>query len=268
MTADRDIAAGLVEALDRGVAAVVASVVNTNRSVPRHVGAKMMIDAHGVQIGTIGGGEMEAQVCGAALEMMAGGSSEKAENGRMSFDLLDPARGDPGVCGGSVSVHLEVFMPKPHLVVIGCGHVGTAVIELAHWLGFRVTALDDRDELTDPSRLPDADAVLSGPLDRSLPEAGIDDQTHVVLVTRNVTVDATVLPVVLETPARTIGVMGSTRRWATTTRQLAELGVTEDQLDRITSPIGVDIAAETPAEIALSIMTELVEMRRREPDRE
>lgn len=268
MTADREIAAALVDALDRGVAAVVASVVDTNRSVPRHAGAKMLIDAGGGQIGTIGGGEMEAQVCGAALELMDSGRSQKVENGAMSFDLLDPSRGDPGVCGGSVSVHLEVFMPKPHLVVIGCGHVGTAVIELAHWLGFRVTALDDRDELTDPSRLADADAVIGGPLDRSLPEAGIDDDTHVVLVTRNVTVDATVLPVVLGTEARSIGVMGSTRRWSTTRGQLAELGVSEDQLDRVTSPIGVDIAAETPAEIALSIMTELVEMRRRVPDPE
>jgi xanthine dehydrogenase accessory factor len=266
MTTDREIAHALVEALDRGVAAVVASVVDTRRSVPRHVGAKMLVDADGQQTGTIGGGEMESQVCDEAIELITTGRSDRVEAGRMTFELLDPSRGDPGVCGGSVSIHLEVFMPKPHLVVIGCGHVGTAVVELAHWLGFRVTAVDDREELTDRSRLPDADAVLGGPLDVALAKAGIDDRTHVVLVTRNVAVDATVLPIVLESPARSIGVMGSVRRWATTRAQLAELGVAEDQLDRVVSPIGVDIAAETPAEIALSILTDLVALRRRGPD--
>ena len=266
MTADRDIVAALVDALDRGVPAVVASVVNTRWSVPRHAGAKMLIDSDGHQVGTIGGGQMEAEVCQAAAEIMTNGWSEQAESRTMSFNLLDPARGDPGVCGGSVSVHLEVFMPNPHLVVIGCGHVGAAVIELAHWLGFRVTALDDRDELTDPDRLPDADVMIGGPFHETLPTAGIDADTHVVLVTRNVTVDASVLPLVLASEARTVGVMGSARRWSTTRAQLAELGVSEEQMDRVVSPVGVDIAAETPAEIALSIMAELVALRRRVPE--
>ena len=266
MGADRDIAAGLVDTLDRGMSAVVASVIETRRSVPRHIGAKMLITADGDQVGTIGGGQMEAEVCEAAAEMMADGWSDKADNGTMTFNLLDPARGDPGVCGGTVSVHLEVFMPKPHLVVIGCGHVGAAVIELASWLGFRVTAVDDRAELIDPERLPHADAVLGGPFDQTLPTAGIDDDTHVVLVTRNVEVDASVLPIVLASPARTVGVMGSARRWITTRAQLAELGVAEEQMDRAVSPVGVDIAAETPEEIALSIMTDLVATRRKVPD--
>lgn len=266
MSTDREIAAALLSALDRGVSAVVATVVDTHRSVPRHAGAKMLVDNDGHQVGSVGGGEMEAQVCASAIELMTTGSSERVDSGRMSFALLDPSRGDPGVCGGSVSVQLEVYMPKPHLVVIGCGHVGAAVIELAHWLGFEITAMDDRPELADPSRLPDADVVLGGPLDESLSRAGIDDRTHVVLVTRNVAVDATVLPIVLATEARSIGVMGSVRRWATTRTQLLEAGVPADQLDRVVSPIGVDIAAETPAEIALSIMTELVDLRRRVPD--
>ncbi len=266
MGADRDIAAALVDALDRGTSVVVASVVETRRSVPRHIGAKMLIAADGRQVGSIGGGQMEADVCAAAADMMADGWSDKAENGTMTFNLLDPARGDPGVCGGTVSVHLEVYMPKPHLVVIGCGHVGSAVIELASWLGFRITALDDRDDLTDPDRLPHADMVLGGPFAETLPAAGIDDDTHVVLVTRNVEVDAAVLPIVLASPARTIGVMGSARRWTTTRAQLAALGVSEEQMDRVVSPVGVDIAAETPAEIALSIMSELVADRRRVPD--
>ena len=171
----------------------------------------MLVYPDGGQIGTIGGGEMEARVRAAAIEAMATRRSTD-----LDFDLLDPQRGDPGVCGGSVSVHLEVFMPKPHLVVIGCGHVGAAVVELAHWLGFRVTAIDDRVEVADPERLTDANVVLSGPFEDSVAQAGIDEWTHVVLLTRNTAVDAELLPLVLDSPARSIGVMGSARRWATT----------------------------------------------------
>ncbi len=259
MTTDREVARCLLEALDQGCTVVVASVVTTTRSVPRRAGAKMLVYPDSRQIGTIGGGEMEARVRAAAIEAMTTRRSTD-----LDFDLLDPQRGDPGVCGGSVSVHLEVFMPQPHLVVIGCGHVGAAVVELAHWLGFRVTAIDDRVEVADPERLTDADVVLSGPFEDSVAKAGLDEWTHVVLLTRNVAVDAELLPLVLDSPARSIGVMG----WATTRHALAEAGVASDQLDRVVSPVGSEIAAETPAEIALSIMAELVELRRREPSPE
>lgn len=258
MTTDREIAAGLVAALDEGQAAVMATVTRTNRSVPRHAGAKMLVYEDGRQLGTIGGGEMEARVRKACAELISTGQSATID-----YELLDPARGDPGVCGGSVSVHLEVFMPQPHLVVVGCGHVGAAVIELAHWLGYRVTAIDDRHDLAHENQLADADVVLRGQLDESLRQAGIDERTHVVLLTRNVGVDAEVLPFVIGSPARSIGVMGSARRWQTTRNTLIDAGVAADQLDRVVSPIGLDIAAETPAEIALSIMTELVDLRRR-----
>lgn len=259
MTTDREIASGLLAALDEGLAAVMATVTRTHRSVPRHAGAKMLVYSDGRQLGTIGGGEMEARVRAASAELITTGQSANID-----YQLLDPARGDPGVCGGSVSVHLEVFMPQPHLVVVGCGHVGAAVIELAHWLGYRVTAIDDRLELAHEDRLGDADVVLSGPLEDSLRQAGIDERTHVVLLTRNVDVDREVLPFVIGSPARSVGVMGSDRRWQTTRTKLEAEGVAADQLDRVISPIGLDIAAETPAEIALSIMTELVDLRRRE----
>lgn len=256
MTTDRTIVRALADALDHGVAVVMATVVHTRHSVPRHAGAKMLVYADGRLLGTIGGGEMESRVRDGAAEALATGRPTS-----LDFDLVDPAHGDPGVCGGSATIYLEPFMPQPHLLVIGCGHVGAAVIELAHWLGFRVTAMDDRADVADPELLPDADAVFAGPLDESLRQAVIDGETHIVLVTRNVVVDAHVLPIVLGSVARSIGVMGSTRRWATTRAQLAAAGIADEQLDRVISPIGLDIDAETPAEIALSIMTEIVALR-------
>lgn len=260
MTTDRTIVRALADALDEGVAVVLATVISTQHSVPRHAGAKMLIDAAGRQLGTIGGGEMESRVRDAAADALATGRPTS-----LTFDLVDPAHGDPGVCGGSATIYLEPFMPQPHLLVVGCGHVGIAVVELAHWLGFRVTAMDDRADVANPSLLPDADVVLAGPLLDSLQKVAIDDATHVVLVTRNVVVDAEVLPIVFDSPARSIGVMGSARRWATTRTKLADAGVTDEQLDRVTAPIGLDINAETPAEIALSIMTEIVGLRHPNP---
>ena len=164
-----------------------------------------------------------------------------------------------------MSVYVEPVMPRPHVVVVGCGHVGSAVVQLAHWLGCRVTAVDDRTEVADPTRLGDADRVLAGPLTESLAAAGIDARSHVVVVTRNVGLDVEVLTEVLATPARTIGVMGSARRWSTARQRLAAQGVSDEQLARVSSPIGLEIDAETPQEIALSIMAEIVSGLRTEP---
>ena len=262
MTTDREIARALADALDEGTAVVVATVVRTSRSVPRRPGARMLVFADGDQLGTVGGGEMERRVLETATDVLATGRPAD-----LDVDLVDPARGDAGVCGGSMTIHLEAFMPRPHLVVIGCGHVGTAVVELAHWLGYRVTAVDDRDDVADPARLAVADALLSGTLVDSVREAGIDDRADVVLLTRSAAVDVEVLPLVLASAARSVGVMGSARRWATTRAALVDAGVPDEQLERVTSPVGVEIAAETPGEIAVSIMAQLVERRRRCEDR-
>lgn len=256
MATDRELLGRLVATIDDGVPVVLATVVRTARSVPRHAGSKMLVDRDGNQFGTIGGGEMEARVVRAAADVLATGAPR-----HLDFDLVDPARADPGVCGGSVTIYLEPFMPQPHLLVVGCGHVGKAVVELAHWLGFRVTAVDDRPDVASVEALPLADAVIAGPLADTLRKVAIDEHTHVVLLTRNVDVDAEVLPIVLATDARSVGVMGSARRWSTTRARLADAGIAEDRLDQVSSPLGVDIAAETPEEIALSVLGEIIHLR-------
>jgi xanthine dehydrogenase accessory factor len=251
----------LVAATDAGHSVVLATVVGTARSVPRHAGAKMLVHPDGRQEGTIGGGEMESRVIGAAVEMLGIGGHGTRRPRQMDFDLVDPASGDAGVCGGTVTVYLELYMPQPQIVVIGCGHVGRAVIDLAHWLGYHVTALDDRAEVADPVELSAADIVLAGPYDETLGQVPLGEATHIVLVTRNVAVDLDVLPIVLASPARSVGVMGSKRRWDTTRGKLEAMNLAEigaEALDRVRSPIGLDIDAETPEEIALSILGELV----------
>ena len=115
---------------------MVATVVDTDRSVPRHAGSKMLVFADRRQVGTIGGGEMEARVIDSRRRMCWSSGAPRL----MNFDLVDPAAGDPGVCGGTVTLYLEPLLPEANIVIVGCGHVGKAVADLAHWLGYRVTA--------------------------------------------------------------------------------------------------------------------------------
>jgi xanthine dehydrogenase accessory factor len=252
---DRDLLAALVAELDAGRPAALATVVDTHRSVPRRPGSRMVVLSDGTTSGSIGGGEMEARVREVAADAMRSGVPA-----RLRYDLVDPGTGDPGVCGGTVELLVEPFLPPPNVLVIGCGHVGRAVVEVAHWAGLRVIAYDDRAELATPSALPLADLVTSGPASSLV--SHVNGATAVVVVTRNMAVDLDVLPVVLATPAPYVGVMGSARRWATTREALVTRGVAPDVLDRVTSPIGVEIGAETPQEIAVSILAEVIRVRR------
>ena len=243
----------LTNAQEHGRACAVATVISTSRSVPRRAGAKMLIHPDGSTFGSVGGGEMEARVVRVALECMRTGRPE-----RLSYDLVDAGSGDPGVCGGTVELYVEPIMPTPTVYVIGCGHVGRAVVDLAHWLGYRVVATDDRPELVTAEALPHADVILSAPISDVLAQEPVTPQDSIVLVTRNVAVDLAILPDLLRTPARYIGVMGSRRRWDTTRQQLIAAGVATADADRVRTPIGIEINAETPEEIALSIMAEVV----------
>ena len=248
----------LADAVAGGVAVASATVVDTARSVPRRAGAKMLVFRDGSIEGTVGGGEMEARVVAEARAALGDGRCRL-----LSYRLVDPGRGDPGVCGGDVRIFVEPHMPEPTVVVMGYGHVGRAVAHLAHWLGFTVVAVDDRSEIEAPEAGDHApDEFMVGTVDDLLAGRTLDVDTSVVLVTRNVDVDAAALPALLATGAGYVGVMGSARRWETTRSRLAAEGAEEAALDRVHAPIGIDVGAETPEEIALSIMAEVVAHRR------
>ncbi len=175
--------------------------------------------------------------------------------------MAEPERGDPGVCGGQLEIFVEPIIPKPMLVVVGVGHVGKAVAHLAKWLGFLVSICDDRADFCTPVAVPDADQFFPIPLEDLSKQLNITPWTYIVMTTRGVDVDIRGLPFVLETPAAYIGVIGSKRRWATTTKKLIEAGIQPEMLQKVRSPIGLDIHAETPEEIAVSIMAEIIKLR-------
>jgi len=238
----------LVDAADHGETVVLATVVDTCKSTPRHVGTKMLVYGDGHCSGSIGGGPIEARIAADALEALSAGSGRLVH-----YDLQEL-----GMCTGEMTVYLEPQLSPPTVLVIGCGHVGCAVVELAHWLGFHVVAVDDRVELVTEELLPDADVLVPGPIDEALRRVGITDRTHVVLTTRSSEVDVEALPLVLASPARSIGALGSRRRWQETRAAAVARGVPEQDLDRVTTPIGLDIGAQTPHELALAILGEIV----------
>ncbi len=249
--------AALASALEASEPVVLATVVKTNRSVPRRPGSKMLVRVDGTSFGSVGGGEMEARVLREAAAALIDG-----EPRLLNYQLVDPSTGDPGVCGGEATIYLEPHMPDPKLLIVGAGHVGQAVAELADWLDFDTLVWDDRDEILDDLPALDAAVATYGSIGDVLAANPLTHRDAVVIVTRNVSVDLEVLPALLRTTAGFVGLMGSTRRWQTTRTALAESGVSTEDLDRVKTPIGVEINAETPAEIAVSVLAAVIAQRR------
>jgi len=239
-----------------GEPAALCTVIASSGSTPRHTGSKMLVFADGAFMGSVGGGDLEHRVLEEARAALGDGLSRT-----LRYILADPERGDPGVCGGTVEVFVDPILPRPTLVVIGGGHVGRAVAHLAKWLGFLVAVSDDRIEFCTPAANPDADVFYPVPLAELPKQLAISAQTYLVLTTRGVAVDVNGLPALLDSPAAYIGVIGSRRRWATAIKQLEDRGVAKEKLSRIRSPIGLELHAETPEEIAVSIMAEIIMLR-------
>jgi len=246
----------LIAAQEAGSTVALATIVKAHGSVPRHEGSKMLIYEDGRTSGSIGGGEMESRVLKEAALTFGDGRPRV-----VPYALVDPERGDPGVCGGEVEIYVEPHLQLATLFVIGCGHVGRALAAQARLLNYRVVVTDDRQELVTQEQIPFADRYLPGSIDEALVANPIHQNTFVAVVTRNVSIDRLVLPKLLATPAPYIGVMGSKRRWAETKKLLMADGMTESDLERFHSPLGLELNAETPEEIAVSIMAEIIMVR-------
>ncbi len=236
--------------------AALCTVVKSEGSTPRHVGSKMLVYSDGKFIGTVGGGDLEHRVMDEAWMAMSEGKSRI-----LSYSMVDPSRGDPGVCGGTVEVYVEPILPPAMILVIGAGHVGKAVVHLAKWLGFRVAVSDDRTEFCTPETTPGADAYYPVKMGKLPEHLKINRQTYIVITSRGSSVDALGLPGLLEANPAYIGVIGSKRRWLTTVKALKEKGVPDEKINRVHSPMGLELNAETPEEIAVSIMAEVLMLK-------
>lgn len=243
----------------RGEKAVLATVVAARGSTPRKQGAKMIVQADGRITGTIGGGTLENQVIQAALERMDG-----KEAGMLHFEMTNEDASQEGMmCGGSVEVFIEPLAPLPVLYVFGGGHISLSLARLAKLVDFRLVVIDDRPEFANKERFPDADETIAGDFTTLLPQLTVNGSSYIVIVTRGHQNDAQILEWAARTEAAYVGMIGSKKKIRTIFEHLKTRGITEEQLSRVHSPIGLPIGAETPEEIAVSIMAEIIQVHRR-----
>jgi xanthine dehydrogenase accessory factor len=213
----------------------------------------MLVFQNGKISGTVGGGEIEYLVINEAISAI-----NERKNKILKYNLVDPEKGDPGVCGGKVEIYVEPIIPKLTLVVIGAGHVGKQVVHLGKWLDYRVVISDDRAEFCNTEFVPGADEYLVCKISEIPKHMKVTPFTFFILTTKGSNVDVEGLPALLATNAGYIGAIGSKRRWELTKKELTSKGLSIETLKRVYSPIGLEIHAETPEEIAISILVEVM----------
>ncbi len=241
---------------ESGTECALCILVHARGSTPRKPGSKMIVFSNGSFSGTIGGGEVEGRIIREAQIAIKTGKTLLVH-----YNMEDPQRGDPGVCGGELDIYIEPVIPQPTILIIGGGHVGQAVAHLASWLGNRVIISDDRSELCNPQIFPEADEYLAAPISEVSEKVQITGHYYLVLTTRGVDLDVAGLPSLMNSRAAYIGVIGSKRRWEQTRNLLLEKGTPVELLSKVRSPMGIDINAETPEEIAVSIMAEIIRIQ-------
>lgn len=233
----------------------ICTIIDSRGSTPRHVGSKMLVYTDGKIIGTVGGGEVESRTIEEALAAI-----KEGKNRLLSYNMVDPERGDPGICGGTLQIFIEPVLTKPLCLIIGVGHVGRCVTKIAKFLDYRVVISDDRPEFCGVDASPEADEIISCAMSE-LPNRLDLSGAYVILTTRGSDVDIEGLPALIESEPAYLGIIGSKRRWINTRDRLIESGFPSEKLDKVHSPIGLELKAETPEEIAISIFAELIMIR-------
>lgn len=254
-----DIYEEIVQLRQKGRKGAVATIVNVRGSIPSFETAKMLVRDDGSITGTVGGGCVEAEVWQAAREVM---ESEKPRT--LTFNLNQNPKYDTGlVCGGTLDIFIEPVLPPALLYIFGAGHVAYSLYRTARNAGFDVTVIDDRESYANRERFPDAKEVLAEDFEKAMSRISPAETSYIVIVTRGHRDDMRVLRWAVQTQARYIGMIGSKRKTITIFRELVKEGIPEHLFERVHAPVGFDIGAITPEEIAIAITAELIAVRRK-----
>ncbi len=236
----------------------LATIVNVRGSIPSFETAKMLVRDDGSISGTIGGGCVEAEVWQAAREVM---ESEKPRT--LSFNLNNNPKYDTGlVCGGTLEVFIEPVLPVSQLYLFGAGHVALNVYKVARVAGFEVSVVDDRESYANRDRFPEACEIHAEEFEKAMAALAPGESSFIVIVTRGHRDDMRVLRWAVGTSARFIGMIGSKRKVISIYKELEKEGIAREQLERVHAPVGLEIGAVTPEEIAVSIVAEMIAVRR------
>jgi xanthine dehydrogenase accessory factor len=254
-----DIYEEIVNLRRAGRRGAVATIVSAHGSIPSFKTAKMLVRDDGSIVGTIGGGCVEAEVWQAARDVM---ESEKPRT--LTFNLNQDPKYDTGlVCGGTLDIFVEPILPPASLYIFGAGHVSASLCRVAKMAGFDVTVADDRETYANRERFPDAHEVIAEDFERVMAKLAPNESSYIVIVTRGHRDDMRLLRWAVQTPARYIGMIGSKRKTVTIFRELTAEGIAPGLFERVHAPVGLDIGAVTPEEIAVAITAELIAERRR-----
>jgi xanthine dehydrogenase accessory factor len=254
-----DIYEEIVKLRQQGRRGAVATIVNVRGSIPSFETAKMLVRDDGSIAGTIGGGCVEAEIWQAAREVM---ESEKPRT--LTFNLNQDPKYDTGlVCGGTLDIFVEPVLPPAALYIFGAGHVSVSLYKVAKGAGFDVTVVDDRETYANRERFPEAKEIIAEDFDRAMARLAPNASAYLVIVTRGHRDDMRVLRWAVQTSARYIGMIGSKRKTITIFQELTKEGLAANLFERVHAPVGLDIGAITPEEIAVAITAELIAARRR-----
>jgi xanthine dehydrogenase accessory factor len=253
-----DVFSEIVKLRNEGRKGALATIIQVQGSIPSYECSKILIRDDGSIVGTVGGGCVEAEVWSVAQDVMR---EEKPR--RMHFNLNANPEYDTGlVCGGSLDIFIEPILATPTLYLFGGGHVSLSVSKVASLAGFDIVVADDREAFANQERFPSAVATHAGPWEGIFPRISPNDLSYIVIATRGHKGDLDCLRWAVTTQARYIGMVGSKRKLAEFFKLLAAEGVSSERLEQVHSPVGLDIGALTPEEIAISIAAEMIAVRR------
>ncbi len=254
---NQEVFAAVADALDRGEPAALVTIVSTTGSTPQRVGAKMLVFGDGRMVGTIGGGCYEHDAFGKAREAILDRRPQLVH-----YELSDDFAQETGlICGGQMDVYIEPIEPSPELFVVGAGHVGFHLAALAHEVGFRVHVVDDREKFANRERFPNAAEVVAEDIPAWIAGAALPSHAYVVIVTRGHTNDLEALRALAPRDLRYLGLIGSRAKVARIYDELLSSSMPAELLRHVHAPIGLDIGAVTPQEIAVSILAELIAVK-------
>ncbi|MFB3779519.1 MAG: XdhC family protein [Bryobacteraceae bacterium] len=253
-----DVYEELVRLRRLGQRCALATIVEVRGSIPSYETAKLLVREDGSMAGTVGGGCVEAEVWNAAREVI-----ETERPKRLTFNLGQDAAYDNGlICGGQLDIYVEPIIPQPRVIIFGAGHISRSLEEIARIAGFATVVVDDREAFANRERFPEAGEVLAGIYEEVFPRLRITESTYVIIVTRGHRDDMRVLRWAVGTPARYIAMIGSKRKVIAVVKELEKEGIPRESFERIHAPMGLEIGAVTPEEIAISVAAEMVAVRR------
>jgi xanthine dehydrogenase accessory factor len=265
MPSDLEILSQATRLVERGKSLALCTVVEKKGSGPRGVGAKMIISEDGTTYGTIGGGNVERALVDECLKAIKERKSRK-----VTFNLSKSQKEgtvETGmICGGELTVLADVIEPTPRLIIVGAGHVALPLAKLASTVGFKVIIVDDERKLANKEQFPTAESIIAGDFTQVLSTFDLNSNDFVVIAHGEPEHDYTALKSMMDKNPAYVGLLGSRTKAAILTQRLREQGISDAQLRALHAPLGLDIGAETPEEIGISILAQIIEFKRKQQE--